>query len=113
MSAIPPNWLGSILGTPGANGRAGADRAKSQADEARQTGADAFAERLQNVIDEGDRDGQVYSDAEGTGSQGRQSESTEEPPSEPATDLAVESADDATSSTTPNRPKPNHLDLQA
>jgi hypothetical protein len=108
MSAIPPNWLGSILGTPAAQGRAGADRAKSQADEAQQTGGDAFADRLQNVIDEGDRDGQVYSDAEGTGSQGRESDSPET-----AADPATDPLNDDPAGQQPPNPHPPALDLQA
>lgn len=72
MSAIPPNWLGSIIQSGGAERRAAAQRAA----EAGSAGDRAsFADRLADVIDSNDRDSQVYADAEGSGSQGRPSES--------------------------------------
>jgi hypothetical protein len=67
MSTIPPNWLGSIIQSQGAQDRAG--RAKG-AEDAKGADRAAFSERLQDVIENSDRDVEVYSDAEGTGSQG-------------------------------------------
>ena len=67
MSAIPPNWLGSIIQSQGAQERA--SQAKS-AEEAKGTERGAFSDRLRDVIENSDRDVEVYSDAEGTGSQG-------------------------------------------
>lgn len=78
MSTIPPTWLGSILQTQGAKARAAGDKQAETAAEA-ERGGDTFAEKLQDVIEETDRDSQVYADAEGTGSQGRP---TEEAPKE-------------------------------
>jgi hypothetical protein len=77
MSTIPPNWLGSIIQTQGAQERA--TQAKS-AEEAKGAERATFSERLQDVIENSDRDVEVYSDAEGTGSQGS-------PPSEPEDEL--------------------------
>lgn len=71
MSAIPPNWLGSIIQSTGAQQRATASRAAEGAAPGDKGG---FADRLQDVIDSNDRDSQVYSDAEGAGSQGRPSD---------------------------------------
>ncbi len=44
-----------------------------------------FADKLQDVIENSDRDSQVYADAEGAGSQGRPFEGPDEqtPPDEP------------------------------
>jgi hypothetical protein len=81
MSSIPPGFLGSILQTVGAKARAAADRQREQAGESERSGG--FAERLADVIEETDRDSQVYSDAEGAGGQGRPDESAEEPAPEP------------------------------
>lgn len=67
MSAIPPNWLGSIIQSQGAQERA--SQAKS-AEEAKGTERGAFSDRLRDVIENSDRDVEVYSDAEGAGSQG-------------------------------------------
>lgn len=85
MTAIPPNWLGSIIQTQGAARRAGEQRAQessSQAEGAR----DSFSKDLQNVIENSDRDGQVYSDAEGAGSQGKPFEDNPEEPETTAPD---------------------------
>ncbi len=83
MSAIPPNWLGSIVQTQGAHGRAAADKA-AEVEAAAERADGSFAERLTNEIEASDRDSQVYSDAEGTGSQGRPFEqaASEEPEAE-------------------------------
>jgi hypothetical protein len=67
MSTIPPNWLGSIIQSQGAQERAG--QAKS-AEEAKGTERGAFSDKLRDIIENTDRDVEVYSDAEGTGSQG-------------------------------------------
>jgi len=83
MSAIPPGWLGSIIQTQGAQARAAGDKQAESAAESERAGG-TFAEKLQDVIEETDRDSQVYADAEGTGSQGRPfEESAEKAPDEP------------------------------
>jgi hypothetical protein len=74
MAGIPPTWLGSIIQTQGAQTHAAERKAKEGAAETERAGPAAFAERLQDVIESSDRDSQVYSDAEGPGSQGRPSE---------------------------------------
>jgi len=85
MSAgIPPTWLSSIIQTQGAKANAAQHKQKEDAARAEATGQDSFANRLQDVIDSNDRDSQVYSDAEGAGSQGRPFE--ENPPDEQAPD---------------------------
>jgi hypothetical protein len=84
MSTIPPNWLGSIIQSQGAQERA--NQAKS-VEEAKGTERGAFSEKLQDIIENTDRDVEVYSDAEGTGSQGS-------PPSEPEEEEAEQ--DEAT-----------------
>jgi hypothetical protein len=96
MSAIPPAWLGSIIQTQGAQERAAGDKQAESAAESERAGG-TFADKLQDVIENTDRDSQVYADAEGTGSQGRPFEETrEEPPSsapdaeEPGTALDVQ-----------------------
>lgn len=100
MSTIPPNWLGSIIQTQGAQTRATGDKQSAGAAQAERTG-DGFAEKLQDVIEETDRDSQVYSDAEGSGSQGRPSDTP--PPEEELT--AEDTASDDTGAA--------GLDLQA
>lgn len=70
MSTIPPNWLGSIIQTQGAQDRAGKAKNVADAEQAKGTERGAFSEKLQDVIENTDRDVEVYSDAEGTGSQG-------------------------------------------
>lgn len=74
MSTIPPNWLGSIIQTQGAHARATGEKEKESGIQAERVGVDSFANKLQDVIEGSDRDSQVYSDAEGSGSQGRPSE---------------------------------------
>ncbi|MBK9127827.1 MAG: hypothetical protein IPM13_08495 [Phycisphaerales bacterium] len=89
MSLIPPNWLGSILGAPGASQRAGSAKATEDASASTTRGPNSFADNLMDVIESSERDSQVYTDAEGSGSQGRPSEpETQEAPSgdEPAAD---------------------------
>lgn len=77
MSAIPPGWLGSVIQTQGAQARAAGEKQASDDAGAERVGGGSFADKLQDVIDETERDSQVYSDAEGTGSQGRPFESAE------------------------------------
>jgi hypothetical protein len=72
MAIIPPNWISSIAGTPAAHQDAEARRAREAAGQAERSTTGAFAHSLQNVIENADRDGQVYADSEGLGSQGRQ-----------------------------------------
>ena len=76
MSTIPPNWLGSIIQTQGAKARAAADKQKENVAETERGAEGSFADKLQDVIESSDRDSQVYSDAEGAGSQGRPFEGT-------------------------------------
>ena len=99
MSTIPPNWLGSIIQTQGAARRSAEERAREQTAETERSSGANFADSLQNVIENSDRDGQVYSDAEGQGSQGRPSSDQEpedqqdantEVPPDPASGLDVE-----------------------
>jgi hypothetical protein len=71
MSTIPPNWLGSIIQTQGAKARAAGDKQRENVAEAERGADGSFADKLQDVIESNDRDSQVYSDAEGGGSQGR------------------------------------------
>jgi hypothetical protein len=97
MSAIPPTWLGSILQTQGAQARAAGDKQGEDVAEAERT-SNGFAEKLQDVIEETDRDSQVYTDAEGTGSQGR--------PFEEGAEHSPPAADDADA-------PPGGLDVQA
>jgi hypothetical protein len=78
MSTIPPNWLGSIIQTHGAQERAGQAKDAENADQAKRTGSGAFSEKLQDIIENTDRDVEVYADAEGAGSQGRPFNETEE-----------------------------------
>jgi hypothetical protein len=73
MSTIPPNWLGGIIQTQGAQTRAVGERDREHAAQTEQT-SDAFADKLQTAIENAGRDSQVYSDAEGSGGQGRPSE---------------------------------------
>ncbi len=74
MAGIPPTWLGSIIQTQGAQTHAAERKAKESAAETERAGPGVFADRLQDVIESSDRDSQVYSDAEGPGSQGRPSD---------------------------------------
>jgi hypothetical protein len=71
MSTIPPNWLGSIIQTQGAKARAAGDKQRENVAETERGAEGNFADKLQDVIENSDRDSQVYSDAEGGGSQGR------------------------------------------
>ena len=64
MSTIPPNWMGSILQSQGAQERAG--QAKS-AEEAKGAQRADFTDQLRDMIENSDHDAEVYSDAEGNG----------------------------------------------
>ncbi len=80
MSTIPPNWMGSVLQSHGAQDRAAEAKNKERTADAERAGKNGFSERLQDIIENTDRDTQIYADAEGTGSQGRpfSEEETEE-----------------------------------
>jgi hypothetical protein len=73
VSTIPPNWLGSILGTPAAQQHAGAAKSKEAVEQVSRSNAAKFSDSLHNVIENSDKDSQAYADSEGLGSQGRQS----------------------------------------
>jgi hypothetical protein len=66
--------MSSIIGTH--DTQRNASEAKSR-DSASQAERNQFANRLQNAIEETEKDNEVYSDSEGLGSQGRPSESDE------------------------------------
>ncbi len=97
-SIVPPNWLGSIIQTHGARARSVQEREQEGAAQTERE-ADVFAEKLRDAIDNTDRDGQVYADAEGAGSQGRPFESAGEPPPSPTDDAGAQEG--------------GHLDVQA
>jgi hypothetical protein len=90
MSAIPPNLAGPILQTPLTQRQASAtrsgDEAQRAASERRQTGAITEAD---STVETTDNDTQVFTDAEGSGSQGRafsQPDPKEQPPDEASLD---------------------------
>ena len=72
--------MGSVLQSHGAQDRAAEAKSKERTADAERAGKNGFSERLQDVIENTDRDTQIYADAEGTGSQGRpfSEEETEE-----------------------------------
>jgi hypothetical protein len=70
--------MASVIQSAGAQDSAAAAKRKERADESERTGRGDFAENLQNVIENTDRDSEVYADAEGTGSQGRPHSGEEE-----------------------------------
>jgi len=84
MSAIPPNWLGSIIQTQGAQERAGQAKA---AEEAKGAARARFSEQLSEVIENDDRDAEVYADAEGAGGRGSPFSEDEEAATEDAEKL--------------------------
>jgi hypothetical protein len=86
MSTIPPNWLGSVLGTPAAQQQATAAKNKEAVDQAARSGAAKFTDSLHNVIENSDRDAQAYADSEGLGSQGRPFAEESEPGEQQAPD---------------------------
>jgi len=71
MSTIPPNWMGSVLGAHEAQKQSEQRKTREASDQAERAGTEKFADSLKNVIEESDRDSEVYEDAEGLGSQGR------------------------------------------
>ncbi len=85
MSGIPPNWVSSIVGGGEASRQAGAARNKETAEQVQGAAPARFADKLQDVISSAERDEQVYSDAEGLGSQGRpfSEQQPEQPPPDP------------------------------
>ena len=83
MSGIPPNWMASIIGGHDAARQADVARKKEEAQQAQSTGAARFAENLKDVINEQDRDSQVYADSEGLGGQGRDLSHEPEPAAPP------------------------------
>lgn len=93
MATIPPNWMSSIFGAQGAQHQGSAKKAKDAADQSQASERGSFSERLQNVIENSDRDGQVYEDAEGLGSQGRSFEESEEEPEQQEQDEAQNDED--------------------
>ncbi len=101
MSAIPPAWLSGVIQAHGAQDRAAQARQVDAADAARRTGPAEFDKHLQDVIENTDRDSQVYSDAEGSGSQGRSHSSPDEQPSTSDEKPSAEPTGE------------NHIDLQA
>ena len=70
MSSIPPTWLASIIQTQGSQARSTEARSKEQAG-APERGGDKFSSELSEVIENDDRDSEVYADAEGSGSEGK------------------------------------------
>ena len=82
--------MGSVLQSHGAQDRAAEAKNKERTADAERAGKNGFSERLQDVIENTDRDTQIYADAEGTGSQGRpfSEEETEEEGEEEQRDSA-------------------------
>lgn len=81
MSTIPPNWLSSAVQAHGAQKRASEVNEKERAT----SGGSGDAKSVtsgENVIQNEDLDSSVYSDAEGTGSQGRSDSEQDEPEDE-------------------------------
>ena len=70
MSAIPPNWAASVIQSTGAVGRITDDQKKERA-QADQISKGEFSKHLLDMIESGERDSQVFEDAEGKGGQGR------------------------------------------
>ena len=71
MSTIPPNWLASPIQSAGAQQRAAEARDKDAAAQGRAAGGPNFAKELIDSVENSERDGQVDSDAEGAGGQGK------------------------------------------
>ena len=82
MSAIPPNWMASSIQAHGAADRAAESRRREKAEASERSG-EADSADLENVIENAGRDSEVYSDAEGSGSQGRPSGEADQDPNEP------------------------------
>lgn len=79
MSAIPPNWLASIIQGHAAQNRAAEARTRDESEAVQRAHQALGSDGRTNVIDNDDRDSATYADAEGAGSQGRpcSDESTE------------------------------------
>lgn len=104
MSSIPPAGHAGLIQTHGAQRRATETRARQAAGEAERTNRDSFSEKLKEVIENDDLDSQVYTDAEGAGSQGKQFAD-----GEPAADDTLIDEDESK-----NPPAPESgLDIQA
>jgi hypothetical protein len=82
--------MGSVLQSHGAQDRAAEAKGKERTADAERAGKDGFSERLQDVIENTDRDTQIYADAEGTGSQGRPFSEEETEEEEEQRDSAVD-----------------------
>jgi hypothetical protein len=78
MSAIPPGWLGSIIQGHGAQQRASEAREKEATSDADAARKGAFADKVAEAIETGDRDTQAFADGHGAGSQGRSLPNLEE-----------------------------------
>jgi len=80
MSAIPPNWLGSIIQSSGAQSRAAADRSK--ADSAQSPTNAAFKHDLVDAIQNNDSDSRADSEGAGQGGEGRAWSDENAPPTD-------------------------------
>lgn len=69
MAAIPPNWLASNIQSTAAQSRAAEARNREQS--AEPVAHPAAVRDLTGAVENEGRDGSVYSDSEGSGSQGR------------------------------------------
>ncbi len=87
-AAIPPNFLSSIIQTQDAQKRASEARQTEQTADRNRAQGGSFAEKVQDIIETGDRDTSVFADAEGTGSQGRAFSPPDDAPTTPADDDA-------------------------
>lgn len=90
MSAIPPNWLGSVIQSGGAQSRASADRAKIDSTQSKTT--EPFQHDLIDAIQNGDSDSRTDSEAAGQGGQGRAWTDGEQPPDQMPEKDATEQA---------------------
>ncbi len=100
MSAIPPNWASSIIQSQGAAARAAEGKQRSEADKS--VTSTPFAQSVRDVIENSDRDSQVYTDAQGTGAGGQGRSRTEADE-----DADAEALDDAAAGN-----PPTGLDIQ-
>lgn len=86
MSSIPPNLVGPILQTPFVQSQAAAARGVDDAQRANaERRGNLAAIDADTTIEATDTDMQVFTDAEGSGSQGRafSDQNPEQPPDEP------------------------------
>jgi hypothetical protein len=98
VSAIPPNWLSSIIQSSGAPTPASEARRREAAGQVERTSGPDFAQDLLNMIENDDRDSATFTDAEGRGSLGRPSAPEEDEESAAPSDVHDE---------------PGQLDVQA